>query len=83
MTGYGSFLIFTAAICMSLFLSPSWSKSDLVTDLNLSVKVAPEAYTFDDQTWFPLVQAVIPPNLSNGNGGHSLSNGHAISRDYK
>ncbi|WWC88800.1 uncharacterized protein L201_003713 [Kwoniella dendrophila CBS 6074] len=43
MTGYGSFLIFTASIL-----------------LHLCIKVSPDAYTFDEKAFFPVVYPVKP-----------------------
>ncbi|WVQ96828.1 hypothetical protein IAU59_003935 [Kwoniella sp. CBS 9459] len=43
MTGYGSFLIFTASVL-----------------LHLAIKVSPDAYTFNEKAWFPVVRPVNP-----------------------
>ena len=80
MTGYGTLLIFAAAISKPLILP----KRDAVVlsrdkDLSLAMKVSPDAYAFDPAAWLPVVHALKSSNEKtaqsvNSNGVMSTNN---------
>ena len=58
MTGYGSFLIFTASTCEFYRCLRRSSRCTDNAVLQLAVKVSPDAYDYDESSWIPTVHRV-------------------------